>query len=256
MYLEIYNNSDATWYLDGMILGHTYFVSREIVGLPCSASEPVRTDSSALHAREMLRFPGDGTDFPVGPGETRVVAMAAIDHTVVWPSASDLSGADFEVGAAGAGDNPGVPNMIDVGSVSYTYGGFGPPPYISGSVTFLARPLDVSSLPVVSRNPWGTPHLGIPKDSLVDVVAVEILWPDRDLEFPPCMPMLHRDFDRYQGGFQDISFGSDEVWGALYSLQRRVLRAGEGGRAILFNSNTTAVDMMWELTTPGTLPPL
>ncbi|UCG86677.1 MAG: hypothetical protein JSW71_22730, partial [Gemmatimonadota bacterium] len=254
MYLEIYNNSDSTWYLDGMILGHTYYVFAETVGLPCSASQEVRDDANALHARELLEFPGDGTDYPIGQGETRVVAMVAIDHTAAWPSGSDLSGADFEVGQSGVGDNPAVPNMIDVGPASYTYGGFGPPPYLTTHVTFLARPLDVASLPVVSRNSRGLGHLGIPKDSLLDVVAVETLWPDEDLVHAPCIPMLHPDFNRYQGGFKDISFGSDEVWEATYSLQRRVLRYGEGGRAILSNTHTTAADMTWKLLTPGTLP--
>ena len=66
--------------------------------------------------------------------------------------------------------------------------------------------------------------------------------------------MLHRDYNRYEGGFHDISFGSDEVWEAAHSLQRRVLCYAEGGRPILSNTHTTAADMTWELLTPGTVP--
>lgn len=255
MYLEIYNNSSTTEYLDGMILGHTYYVFSEILNLPCSATQYVRDDADVLHAVEMLQFPGSGAEYAIGPGETRVIAMVAIDHSAVWPSGSDLSGAAFEVGGYGYADNPAVPNMIDVGTRSYIPAAFVGPPYLTTHVTFLARPLDVASLPVASRDPRGFYSLAIPKDSLLDVVASDVVWPDLEIEHPPCIPMLHRDYNRYEGGFEDISFGSDEMFDALYSLQRWVLRYAEDGRAILANTHTTAVDMTWQLKTPEGLPP-
>jgi hypothetical protein len=154
--------------------------------------------------------------------------------------------------AAAYGDNPAVPNLLDVGPVSYTYGGFVHPGYASPGVTFLARPLDVASLPVVSTNPiLGHSNVGIPREALLDVVAFMTVWPETDLQYPPCVPMLHRDYNRYEGFFSDSL--SDPTWSPRHSLQRRLLRV-EGGRVVLSNTHTSAADFVWGWITPGALP--
>ncbi|WP_419936667.1 hypothetical protein [Candidatus Palauibacter sp.] len=113
-YFEVYNNSDRTLFLDGMVFGATVSGQDNIHG-HCAHSQDVRTDPLGVYSLAMLAFPGAGGEYPIGPGETRLVAMSAIDHTPVHPDLPDLSGADFEIRAIRAADNPAVPNMIDVG---------------------------------------------------------------------------------------------------------------------------------------------
>jgi hypothetical protein len=255
-FLELYNNSDATIFLDGMIVGHTFRALSDnpdpTVPWSCIPTEPIRTDPDGLYAGNMMAFPGGGSDYPIGPGETRVVAMSAVDHTPVHPTLLDLSGADFEIGSEGAGDNPAVPNMIDVGTKPYLGGGVVPSFFGSG-ITFLSRPLDISALPVVLRDHLGYGYVLMPKEQLLDVVARSHIWPDMDLEYPPCIPWLHRSFDRYQGPFYDIS---DNDASARLGVYRKALRVASDGRVILFNTHTSAVDLFYGERTPGTLPPV
>lgn len=50
-----------------------------------------------VYARKALAFPGSGGEHPILPGEVKVVATSAIDHTPVHPDLFDLSSADFEI---------------------------------------------------------------------------------------------------------------------------------------------------------------
>lgn len=67
---------------------------------------------------------------------------------------------------------------------------------------------------------------------------------------PPCIPMVHPVFDRYEGFFE---IGFDAEVQATLSLSRRVLRV-EDGRTILQNANTSAVDFALAEKTPGRIP--
>lgn len=256
MFLEVYNNSDATIMLDGMIFGTTYVWVMNDGNDPagwagCAALEPIRTDPSGLYSNQMVAFPGGGTEYPLGPGELRVIAVGAIDHTPVHPLLLDLSGADFEFGGDRAGDNPAVPNMIDVGPRSFR---LHPPPFLGSGIRFLARSLDVSSLPVALRDVWGEGYVLVPREALVDVVAINVLWPDNDREILPCIPVVHRSLQRYEGGLYEIGFGADTEYKAVRSVQRHALRLAPDGRIILMNTNTSAVDFFHGLKTPGTVP--
>ncbi len=241
LYFEIYNNSDKMMYLDGMLFGVSgaVWTSRSLV-TACSESQTPRTDPAGIHAAEVLRFPGSGTEYPIGPGETRTMAVAAIDHRPVHPTLIDESDADFEMGLGGGANNPAVPDMS---RPSF------PNPFLVGSllafshVYFLSQPVDVASQPVSWRDAFnGREYVLIPKDKLIDVVALKTIWPVRDPEFPPCVPMVQRGFDRYEGGFQQIGFDVDPAFRSTRSLQRRVLRISTDGRKILYNTRTTTVD--------------
>ncbi len=240
-YFEIYNNSDSMMYLDGMLFGVSGAVwANRTTGTACSESQTPRTDPEGIHAAEVLQFPGSGTEYPIGPGETRTMAVAAIDHTPVHPTLSDESDADFEMGLSGNANNPAVPDMI---KPSF------PNQFFVGSllglrdVYFLSRPLDVASLPVSWRDAFnGRQYVLIPKDKLIDVVALVSIWAPSNAEFPPCIPIVGRGFNRYEGGFQNIGFDADPTFRSTRSLQRRVLRISADGRKILYNTRTTAVD--------------
>ncbi|MFQ5667476.1 MAG: hypothetical protein ACE5I7_13755 [Candidatus Binatia bacterium] len=239
-YFEIYNNSDKMMYLDGMLFGMAnLFIAGRTLGSECSESQAVRTDPEGIHALGFLRFPGSGMEHPIGPGETRTVAVAAIDHRPIHPTLIDMSDADFEMGLSGGANNPSVPDMINVGQPTRFL-----PRWLLGTrhVYFLSLPLDVASLPVGFRDNTGRERLRVPKDKLIDVIALRSIRVPDNAVFPPCIPIVARSFNRYEGGFLNISFDTDPTFPSTRSLQRRVLRIGPGGRKILYNTRTSAVD--------------
>ncbi|MCH8236528.1 MAG: hypothetical protein IIC29_10445, partial [Chloroflexi bacterium] len=249
LYFEVYNNSDATIFLDGKIFGATHWYVSDTDHTPCSASAPIRTDPAGLHSRWLLQFPGTGAEHPIGPGEVRTVAMAAIDHTPVHPTMLDLSGADFEIGGAGIANNPGVPDMLDVGLEGWLPQVL----YATLHTFFLGESVDVASLPILFRDFRGRAFARFPRESLIDVVAFRSIWPDLDAEFPFCVPMVHRLFDRYEGALFEIGFAVDPILGMTRSLERKILRIAPDGRIILQNTNTSAVDFFVGTRTPGRL---
>ena len=107
-FIELYNNSDMTVYLDGMYL--------------CRV---VQTHPTDLHERDyvqtlnLFRFPGEaltGREYPVAPGQFVVIAQDAVDHSQYIETAVDLSGADWEFYNPYAGDidfpAPNVENFL------------------------------------------------------------------------------------------------------------------------------------------------
>ena len=249
MYFEVYNNADTTIFLDGKMFGSTWVIGKELDWMPCVTSELWRSDPAGVAARFVLQFPGSGTEHPIPPGEVRTVAVSAIDHTPVHPTMLDLSGADFEIGGAGTADNPAVPNMRDVGLEGFRISRL----FATNFLYFLSEPFDISTLPVQYRAFDGRDYRLVPREKLIEVVVLKSIWPDKDVERPPCGLMTHRDFDRYEGGFFEIGFDVDPNAEATRSVERKILRMASDGRMILMNTNTSAVDFFVGTRTPGRL---
>lgn len=250
VYFELFNNSPLLRYLDGLVFRSAWPPYNFSLPTPCSRTEATRNDSTGIHARALLRFPGSGTDFPIEPGEERLIAWSAIDHRPVHPSLPDLQSADFEITGLGAADNPAVPNLTSVGLELFR------PQHLftTGYVQFLAGPLEPDQLEQRFRDGNGHSYYYIPMTQLLDVVATRHLWPERDVENPLCVPMIHQALNRYEGGFKTIGFDVNAADDALRSLQRRVLRIELNGRTTLVNTNTTAVDFGYGPRTPGWVP--
>jgi len=251
-YFEVYNNADSTIYLDGKIFGENPNLYASGRGQSCASIAPLRTDSTGIYVRWMLAFPGSGSDYPIGPGELRTVAVQAIDHRPIHRSLLDLSAADFEIGFGGAAANPAVPDMLDVGLRGWRANSL----ILTRDVVFLAERIDVASLPIVFRDADGSPYVRMPASHLLDVVAVRILWPDHDTRSIslPCAPMVHPLFDRYATVLRETGFDTDVNLAAVWSLERKVLRVGPSGRPVLQNTNTSAVDFFVGTRTFGALP--
>ena len=66
------------------------------------------------------------------------------------------------------------------------------------------------------------------------------IWPEFDPQAEPCSPIVHRSFNRYDGGFINVGLNLSDM--ALRSLQRKVLRISPDGQKILMNTNTGAYD--------------
>jgi len=100
-YVEIYNNSDDTVYIDGK-----YLALAESMSPP---AYPAKDNPDYIYARQICKFPGDGNDNPVAPGKSIVIAAKnARDHRTSASTSIDLSTADFEVKEAEGMGNPDV----------------------------------------------------------------------------------------------------------------------------------------------------
>jgi len=101
-FTEIYNNSAETIFIDGYYIGD-----------PAYGSRP---DSADLECTHLYQFPGDGDDYPIGSGQSIIVAQDAINHIEYNPQSVDLRDADFEYynPLTNDVDAPDVMNMIQI----------------------------------------------------------------------------------------------------------------------------------------------
>ena len=100
-YVEVFNNSEETVYIDGK-----YLALAESMSPP---AYPAKNDPNFIYARQICKFPGNGTDYPVLPGKSIVVATKnAKDHRTSASTSVDLSNADFEVKDVDGTGNPDI----------------------------------------------------------------------------------------------------------------------------------------------------
>lgn len=117
-YVEIFNNSDEVQYADGLWIGEAY---GSAVGA-ISSNYPDVESADVVYLQRVVKLPGNGTDYPIEPGKSIVIAQNAMNHIApeVITQTVDLSGADFECYVEGAmasqfpSDNPDVPNIIEI----------------------------------------------------------------------------------------------------------------------------------------------
>lgn len=94
-FYEIYNNSSEVQYLDGVYFAHLY---------PTNATRklPVWPESDGnkyCYGERVWKFPGNGTQYPLQPGESAVIAQFAANHQleIYNPNSPvDCSHAEFE----------------------------------------------------------------------------------------------------------------------------------------------------------------
>ena len=103
------NNSDAVFYLDGVCFAQLH-PNLATANLPTWPDED--GEGNFVYSMMVWQFPGTGTDYPVMPGESVVVAQEPRDHTVNNPNSYDNSMADFQTWTGNASRyNPDVPNL-------------------------------------------------------------------------------------------------------------------------------------------------
>ncbi|MDO4782451.1 MAG: DUF4876 domain-containing protein [Capnocytophaga felis] len=109
-YIKIYNNTNEVLYADGLLIADSRFLTtlkNEVT--PNLMAEAFTTEG-------IVRIPGDGTKYPVKPGESIIVADQGINHKENNSNSLNLSGADFEIfytGMKDGVDNPQVENAIN-----------------------------------------------------------------------------------------------------------------------------------------------
>jgi len=246
-FFELYNNSDTTVYLDGMLWGWALGKSGAALST-CDEMRPFREDPLGLWSLEFHQFPGAGADYPVAAGQVVTVALDAVDHSVVLPALPDLSRADFELEGTADADNPDVPNLPTVG-LAHNLLGHGMS-ITSAKVYFLAQPIDPTSLETAIL-PDGYRWARIPADRINDVAHGGSV--DLDAGSTPTPPnkkcrWVNATLDRLGWAFyRPGGPGSD----LSVSLQRRVLRLTADGRPILQDVNTSFVDFSVATRSPG-----
>lgn len=254
-YLEVYNNTDTTIYLDGKeIVQGFIFVFDANETFNCESTQRWRDDPKGIWTWRIVEaFPGSGRDHPLAPGQAAVVATDAIDHRQVFPDLPDLSHADFEFIGSSDVDNPDVPNMVSLGA-KFADQAFGHGFFfgLTQETLLLAEPVNVAELakedvPGVQGNPE---HWRIPASKILDVVS---LGPtpalEREIEEAglgaPCDHFVNEKFDRAWAHLVDSS--------TLTGMQRRVI-AVRNGRKILQRTKVSALDFYDGPMTPGFIP--
>ena len=245
-YFELYNNSDTTVYLDGMLWGWTFPYVIETLSTSCAVSEPYRNDPLGVWTRFFHQFPGSGSDYPLAPGQTAVVAMDAVDHSLVHPSLPDLSHADFELEGTADADNPDVPNMPDVGP-SPAWHSHGLEMHCRRGC-MLVQATDVDTL-VHERLPFSDRDwVRIPMESILDVVTTDSWTPSMD-QFTPCATMVHPNLDRLEKP------DGEALLDVSIAMHRRILGIGTGGFPLLQDVGVSFSDFVFAERSPGWIDP-
>lgn len=109
-YFVIYNNSPETLYADGLVIAQSDFLTTQ------KREYSPNVMSQAVAVGSVIKIPGSGTQYPVLPGKSIVIADDAINHKEYNPVSIDLRKADFEIFSDNVGDidNPQVKNMENV----------------------------------------------------------------------------------------------------------------------------------------------
>ncbi len=107
-YIKLYNNTEKTLYADGLLFADSRFLTSDTdVYTPDIMKEAFTTEG-------IVQIPGDGTKYPVKPGEYIIIAEQGINHKEKNSNSVDLSKANFENFYPNMKDvdNPQVTNTI------------------------------------------------------------------------------------------------------------------------------------------------
>jgi len=228
-YFEIYNNSDEVLYADGISIGE----SDHLTSSDLNIWEDIMNEFFVTHL--IYTIPGNGTDYPVQPGESIIIADAGIDHTVDNPNSIDLSGTDFEwyddhildV------DVPEVPNMIK----HFSYSASIWTPHNRGFKSYVIfRPdgsmedyMESNMIEKESNSGNTLARYRVANSIILD--AVEMGTPS-DFQSKAISPALDLSYINCGDG-DDTRYGK---------VVRRKVRAKENGRVIYMDTNNSAVD--------------
>jgi hypothetical protein len=241
-YLELYNNSDTTVYLDKKLIGIAFNQTYDSPNWPCAVYERWTNDPDGIWTSFIYQFPGTGREYPLASGDRAVIATDAIDHREFGEGAVDLSSADFEFIGTADVDNPGAANLVSVGprpcclghGLSFPW----PDVFVANSVDFDGVPKEIPT----NYTGW---YWRVPAEAVLDVALFR--YKVNYSGYPPCPHPIHENFDRQEAAI----LGPGDYY---YSAQRRVLYTLPNGRAVLQHTRTSARDFVKLRRNPGELP--
>lgn len=224
-YLELFNNSDTTITLDGMLLASSASALRNYGAEHCAVSRDLYADTSGVWADIIYQLPQAGRQLK--PHESVVVATDAIDHRPFGVRDTyDLRNADYELYMGlGDVDNPSVPNLISVGTVQArsAYTTHGTDWVELNSAIVIALPQNVATLTRRPNLAQGHDYLFLPQEALLDVFT----WFREDSRFPPlCAPTVGANIDAAPlimpaGSLISTSFQRSRLTGSSYLKRSR-----------------------------------
>ena len=177
-FIEIYNNSTETLYADKLLFGSTKSASAS----NSSYYGFITNGLQDAYLNCMYQIPGSGTDHPVAPGKSIVIAVDAINHksdpngNANSPVNLGMGVADFEVfynpnpSNIKDTDNPDVPNV----NILYTYSAtaFDYMPGVFGSGLVIFRNDNPEALEKVTEpnSTSATLYVKVPKEDVIDAL--------------------------------------------------------------------------------------
>lgn len=256
-FFEIYNNSDQVQYLDNCILARLQGSQGTARKTQWVTSEN-GTEIMDIYALEsyIVAFVGNGTEYPVNPRESVLIAATAINHNAETGGVSpvDLTNADYEVNISdykSDTDNPAVPDMtIVTKSSSATAAFFGLPN--TGNALILAQlPAGMTMDSYINDRsnyktiPWQTVNtyefLTVPQEYVID--GINIVNSNESKRIVRLRPEVDNG----------IIFMASDYAGK--SIRRKVKEITPDGKVVLKDTNNSSEDFLSDQTpTPGILP--
>lgn len=262
-FFEIYNNSDEVLYLDNCVLG---LLEGTQGILPTAWMENGEIMKKYAMGYYTVAFVGTGTQYPVQPGKSVVIAGQARNHIAETESMYDssvsgakmspvnLMNADYEVCLMDykpnvSLDNPDVPNMTVIHAAST--GNYFTLPFTGNAIILAKLPEGVNPIDYAKDesnfeerpdgNYAGTKYLMIPQEYVLD--GLNIVNSDASKR----TIRLRSEVDA------GIVFMTENYSGL--SIRRKVERIAEDGRVILKDTNNSSDDFLTDqIPTPGVIP--
>lgn len=234
-FIEIYNNSTETLYADGLLFGSTKSATSSQSSFYGFVTQGYQ-DAFLAYA---FRIPGLGTEYPVAPGESIVIAIDAIDHKTD-PNGNANSPvnlgkgiADFEVyyyvnPKAPDTDNPDVPNVEILYATSTSLFDYLPGVMGSGLVVFKSDDPDNLERMKEPNTTSSTQYLRVPREQVIDALdaAAKTTMPLETKRLPTVL----------DAGINSV--GNSYTGTSL----RRKIKQEINGRKVLLDTNNSAND--------------
>lgn len=252
-FIEIYNNSAEVVYADGLYIAclapssNGSSSSDPVLGLPLNES---------VYANKIAQVPGNGTSYPIEPGESIIIAFNAVDWTNDGAKTFtvDLSIADLELyaidwleslGRSGNAffdiDNVDVPNMNMIYLNIENYGFFDF--FSTGASVAIFRSETAPSVIITDPNSSETNPVYYMKINTADIIdGIDMLYDAESADFKRLPSSIDAGFNYVEGS----SYTSKSV--------RRKVAKIVNDRAILMDTNNSTNDFTAiDLPTPGSL---
>jgi hypothetical protein len=230
-YFEIYNNTDEVLYADGISLGESDHLSSSDLNIWADII------NDYFVTQVVYTIPGNGTDYPVQPGESIILADVAINHTADNPNSVDLSIADFEWYDDHVldVDVPETPNLIRNFSSSASIW----TPHNRGFKSYVifkpegSMEAYMEANMIEKTNANGTTSIRYKVANTIILDAVEMGTPS-DFSSKALSPALDLSYINCGDG-DEARYGK---------VVRRKVQAIENGRIIYMDTNNSAVDFL------------
>jgi hypothetical protein len=228
-FIEIYNNSTDTLYLDSLCIADIHGNAGLIN--PTSLPTPFNTDNANSYANNIWRIPGTGKQRPLAPGKSIIIAQDGVNHkdAILNPNSPvDLSNADWETFNERPdnrdADAPSVPNLERV----YFTGGFDwlMPVFGPSLVIFKANFATLEQVPILGASATTPPRIKIPNNIVID--GVEFLRDGSSASYKRLPAALDAGFSFADGTYNKQSF------------RRKTSTIINGRRVLQDNNNTTS----------------